>query len=50
MPLRGPEPDEALGMDTVYHGEEAYPTGEGAILVMPEADLDEPVPVAQSGG
>jgi hypothetical protein len=25
-------------MDVVYHGEEAYVTGEGAILVMPESD------------
>jgi Amt family ammonium transporter len=47
MPLRGPEPDEALGMDTVHHGEEAYPTGEGAILVTPEDGEEAPVPVAQ---
>jgi len=47
MPLRGPEPDEALGMDTVHHGEEAYPTGEGAILVSPEDGEEPPVPVAQ---
>jgi ammonium transporter, Amt family len=47
MPLRGPEADEALGMDTVHHGEEAYPTGEGAILVTPEAEMETPVPVAQ---
>ena len=47
MPLRGPERDEALGMDAIYHGEEAYPTGEGAILVSPEAGEEEPVPVAQ---
>jgi Amt family ammonium transporter len=38
MPLRADEHDEALGMDVVYHGEEAYVTGEGAILVMPESD------------
>jgi len=47
MPLRGPEDDEAVGMDAIYHGEEAYPTGEGAILVSPEAGEEEPVPVAQ---
>jgi Amt family ammonium transporter len=47
MPLRGPEHEEALGMDTTYHGEEAYPTGEGAILVSPEAGEEEPVPLAQ---
>jgi hypothetical protein len=38
MPLRASEHDEAVGMDVVYHGEEAYPTGEGAILVMPDPD------------
>ena len=46
MPLRATEREEALGMDVVYHGEEAYPTGEGAILVTPEAGDDSPVPVA----
>ena len=35
MPLRASERDEALGMDVVQHGEEAYVTGEGAILVEP---------------
>ena len=35
MPLRATEAEEAQGMDVVYHGEEAYPTGEGAILVEP---------------
>jgi Amt family ammonium transporter len=49
MPLRVSEHEEALGMDTVQHGEEAYPTGEGAILVTPEAGIEEPVPVAQPG-
>ena len=47
MPLRVTEYEEALGMDTVQHGEEAYPTGEGAILVSPEAGIEEPVPLAQ---
>jgi len=47
MPLRSSEREEAVGMDVVYHGEEAYVTGEGAILVTPEADVDEDVPVAQ---
>ena len=36
MPLRATEREEALGMDVVQHGEEAYATGEGAILVFPE--------------
>jgi Amt family ammonium transporter len=48
-PLRADERDEALGMDVTYHGEEAYATGEGAILVTPEAGIEEPVPVADPG-
>ena len=32
-PLRASADDEALGMDLVSHGEEAYATGEGALLV-----------------
>jgi ammonium transporter, Amt family len=47
MPLRGPEPDESLGMDVVHHGEDAYPSGEGAILVTPEDGGHAPEPVAQ---
>ena len=38
MPLRGDDRDEAIGMDIGQHGEEAYATGEGAILITPEAD------------
>jgi hypothetical protein len=34
-------------MDSVHHGEEAYPTGEGAILVTPEDGGEVPAPVAQ---
>lgn len=41
MPLRVSPHEEALGMDVVQHGEEAYTSGEGAILVVPE--LEEPV-------
>jgi Amt family ammonium transporter len=47
--LRASEGEEAVGMDVVYHGEEAYPTGEGAILVSTEARVEEPVPVADPG-
>jgi Amt family ammonium transporter len=47
MPLRSSEGEEAIGLDVVYHGEEAYASGEGAILVTPEAGVEEPVPVAQ---
>jgi ammonium transporter, Amt family len=46
MPLRATEHEEALGMDVVQHGEEAYATGEGAILVTPEAGREEEVLVA----
>jgi Amt family ammonium transporter len=49
MPLRASERDEAVGMDVVYHGEEAYASGEGAILVSTEAGIEEPVPVADPG-
>jgi Amt family ammonium transporter len=45
MPLRASERDEALGMDLTQHGEEAYVTGEGAILVTPESGVEEEVPV-----
>jgi len=45
-PLRATEREEALGLDVIYHGEEAYPTGEGAILVTPEAGRDGEVAVA----
>jgi Amt family ammonium transporter len=38
MPLRGSPHDEAMGMDVIEHGEEAYATGEGAILVVPDGD------------
>jgi ammonium transporter, Amt family len=46
-PLRSTEREEALGMDVIQHGEEAYASGEGAILVSTEAGLDVPVAVAQ---
>jgi len=35
-PLRATEREEALGMDVVQHGEEAYASGEGAILIHDE--------------
>jgi Amt family ammonium transporter len=43
--LRVTEREEAIGLDVMQHGEEAYVTGEGAILVTPEAGVEEPVPV-----
>jgi Amt family ammonium transporter len=51
MPLRASEREESLGMDLVAHGEEAYASGEGAILVEPDGHFEErlvadPDPVA----
>jgi ammonium transporter, Amt family len=46
MPLRASEYEEAIGMDVVQHGEEAYATGEGAILITPESGVEAEVPVA----
>jgi len=40
MPLRATTHEEALGLDVVSHGEEAYATGEGAILVEPDGVLE----------
>jgi ammonium transporter, Amt family len=48
MPLRATDRDESVGLDVTYHGEDAYASGEGAILVTPEAGEEKPVPVAQS--
>jgi ammonium transporter, Amt family len=47
LPLRVTEREEALGMDVVQHGEEAYTSGEGAILVTQEATIDGERPLAQ---
>jgi Amt family ammonium transporter len=47
MPLRVGQREEALGMDVVQHGEEAYTSGEGAILVTAEAGFEPEVAVAQ---
>jgi ammonium transporter, Amt family len=47
MPLRTTEREEALGMDVVQHGEDAYASGEGAILLTPEDGGEVPVPVAR---
>jgi Amt family ammonium transporter len=47
MPLRATELAESQGLDVVEHGEEAYASGEGAILLRPEDGVEPPVPVAQ---
>jgi len=46
MPLRASEREEGIGMDVVQHGEEAYVTGEGAILITAEAGIEAELPVA----
>jgi Amt family ammonium transporter len=46
-PLRVTPREEAIGMDVIEHGEEAYNSGEGAILVTTEAGVAQEVPVAQ---
>ncbi len=46
MPLRATEHEEAMGMDVVFHGEEAYVSGEGAILITPDPPVAEEVPVS----
>jgi Amt family ammonium transporter len=48
MPLRASERDQALGMDIVQHGEEAYKSGEGAILVGLDVVSDGAPTVARS--
>ncbi|MGI8802204.1 MAG: ammonium transporter [Solirubrobacteraceae bacterium] len=45
-PLCATDRDQALGMDIVQHGEEAYTSGEGAILVGPDTTGDGAVAVA----
>jgi ammonium transporter, Amt family len=41
MPLRATAQEEAVGMDVIEHGEEAYTEGEGAILVAHDAEDEE---------
>jgi Amt family ammonium transporter len=41
-PLRVGEREEGLGLDVSQHGEEAYGTGEGAILVLARSGTEQP--------
>jgi Amt family ammonium transporter len=50
MPLRATEHEEAQGMDTIYHGEEAYASGEGAILITTPVEHEADAAVAASSG
>ena len=47
MPLRVSRRQESLGLDTQEHGEEAYSSAEGAILVTTEAGWEPEVALAQ---
>jgi Amt family ammonium transporter len=47
MPLRGSAHDEAVGMDIVHHGEEAYASGEGALLIKPDVGVEEALALAE---
>jgi ammonium transporter, Amt family len=47
MPLRGSDHQEAIGMDIIHHGEEAYASGEGAILIRADAPSDGAAPVPE---
>jgi Amt family ammonium transporter len=38
LPLKASVTDEGLGMDISQHGEEAYGSGEGAILILPDRE------------
>jgi len=40
MPLKVAKKEEGLGLDVSQHGEEAYGSGEGAILVLPGTKLE----------
>ncbi len=46
VPLKVGTQEEGLGLDVSQHGEEAYGSGEGAILVLPDARLSVDVPIA----
>jgi len=44
MTLRADQRTEGLGLDVTQHGEEAYSTGEGSILVLPDELVAMPSP------
>ncbi|MDR7548346.1 MAG: ammonium transporter [Armatimonadota bacterium] len=51
LPLRVVDPaEEGLGLDVSQHGEEAYSTGEGAILVLTEPAPLRPEPTPEPAG
>jgi ammonium transporter, Amt family len=48
MPLRATDAEQAIGMDVVQHGEEAYATGEGALLIEPDGVHERGIPLAEA--
>jgi ammonium transporter, Amt family len=49
MPLRATDAEQAIGMDVIQHGEEAYATGEGALLIEPDGhDRERGIPLAEA--
>jgi Amt family ammonium transporter len=40
LPIRASDDEQAVGMDVLEHGEEAYASGEGAILIEPDGVRD----------
>ncbi len=44
IPFKVSEKDQGLGLDVSQHGEEAYGSGEGAILILPAASRSAPGP------
>ncbi|HEV3075767.1 MAG TPA: hypothetical protein VHB47_15200, partial [Thermoanaerobaculia bacterium] len=49
VPLRAERRQEGLGLDVPQHGEEAYTSGEGAILVLPDLGTAAPTAVIAAG-
>src|ERR1700726_1000488 len=49
VPLRAARRQEGLGLDVPQHGEEAYTSGEGAILVLPDLGTAAPTAAVAAG-
>jgi ammonium transporter, Amt family len=50
VPLRAERRQEGLGLDVPQHGEEAYTSGEGAILVLPDLVTAAPIAATIAAG
>ena len=48
MPLRASDHEQGKGMDVADHGEEAYTSGEGAVLILPEESRVTGTPVTHT--